>query len=625
MIMAACHLSGQVTPSIVGNTNLTVAPYAYNGLLVTTDIYGSASVVSEGVIATAAHAVYNPVSSQWVAAGDLSYYPQHDTALDTGPSGTAYTPVASLRWTSYSDRNSDNQSLPGGLVIQGKFNLDFAVAYFSESLEAPELARHAEVNVDPEGETGLIRDSRDKMIVGYPSEFGHPGRLQEIVANDYFYWWEGVEGFAEVDRDNFGISLYGTDDATSSGGGSGGPVYVRDDLGNWLTAGILVGGGEGQGMLVYGISDRAWRLIEEAVEARSTTGLRRVDDLTVAGSGQSSVSLSWTDRSEGESGYRILRQATGTWEEIDIVAADASSYTDTAGVNPGSVYHYQVQPFAGNGNQPPKSPAVKAVTKGSHSLAAQHLGHPLLHFSGSGDSTWYVDESERLRAGKIRANGESTLALDIMGPGTLDFGLTVSCEVNLDYNNPNSYEEGLIYDAMYVYLNGEAVLLAGQATFLSGNFGPVPTSLQLPPGPHRIEWTYDNDSYASEHEDTGFLTSLAWTPDAIDPYPVYGGYAFPGTDWHGSEWLGVYNAGFLPWAGHTALGWLYFYTGTPDGQLYGYSPLEVLGNFYTTAGMFPYIYQLDTGDWLYYFKGTGNFGSGAWFWNISRNSYIQTP
>lgn len=86
--------------------------------------------------------------------------------------------------------------------------------------------------------------------------------------------------------------------------------------------------------------------------------------ITIAGSGPSApaaptslvataesagqVSLTWTDNSDNEQGFKIERCAgTGcTFQPLATVAADVTSYSDTDGIAPGTAYSYRVCAYA---------------------------------------------------------------------------------------------------------------------------------------------------------------------------------------------------------------------------------------------------------------------------------------
>lgn len=629
MLMAPL-VHGQETtlPEPLSEAEVQTVPFLYNGRMTASGGSASGSLVGNGVIATAAHVIYDDVNFQWIPASFIDYNPRYHNGATTPPGTTEASPVKWLRWTSYDFRKENDDSGPG-LSSPDTFNIDFAVGYLSSIFIDEVFSIYPEVHIDPDGAVGIMRDSRVKMHVGYPVQSpqvpsGNAGLMHSTQPDDYFCWWGGLEGIEELDSENLWIAMYDFEGVTTYGGSSGGPMYVRDDLQNWLMAGVVVGSNGSDGMLVRAIDDNAWEWIEQAVAERGIDGLRRVDNLAVTTTGQDRVELEWSDHSSGETGYTVFRQDRGTWETIATLPADATAYTDEGTLNPGHIYHYQVQPFAANGNRPPKSAAAAARTRGNNPFAQTLLAQPWLQFSNSGDSNWHVDSGNRLRSGPVRSLGSSTLRLDILGPGTLTFEWSVSCEENPDYTNPQSPNEGSIYDAIHLYLNGSPVEENEEPVFLSGEKGPVQVTLALPEGDHIVEWRYIKDPYTQEGADAGYLDSLQWTPDAAAPYPVYGAYAFEGTLYHGSEWFGVYYAEFWPWVAHQELGWMYF-SGAPDGRLYGYSTLPLLGNFYTTPAMFPFLYLLDSGTWMYYFPGTGIWGSEAWFWNANTGEYIQAP
>ena len=630
-LLPGLHAQEAAVPTPLQSTEINAEPYRHNGLIWSDGALGSGSLVADGVFVTAAHLVFEEsgTSVTPVPIGQISYYPRWHQTITNEIVGANYVPVKMLYWTSYSERVENDDSGPG-LNSPDTFNIDWAVGYFSADVSAPAIREHAEVNIDKAGDVSVLREDRDKLFVGYPAESqsvpaGNKGLMHATPAADYFCWWGGIEGLEDRDSGGLWIGIHDFQGVTSYSGASGGPVYARDDLGNWMMSGILVGSSGGESVLVRALDDNAWEWVEQALFERFGTAvpLQRVDNLSVLSVTRQSVGIEWSDHSTAEAGYTVFRQDNGTWEKLADLPADASAFID-ATVAPGQLYHYRVQPFAANGNRAPKSEHAGAHTRGNNATATLRLAQPWLKFSHEGESGWYLDGANRLRSGEVRPNGHSSLVLDILGPGTLQFAWGVSSEDNPDYANPDSPEQGLIYDALQLYLNGEPVTAGEEPVFLSGTVGTQAESLVLPAGAHRVEWRYGKDPYTSENEDAGFLQSLAWSPDVLNPYPVYGAYAFPGTPWHGSEWFGVYYTTESGWRAHLELGWMYF-TGTADGRLYGYSTLPLIGNFYTTPAMFPFLYLLDSATWMYYYPGTGQYGSKAWFWNGKTNRYIQTP
>ena len=75
------------------------------------------------------------------------------------------------------------------------------------------------------------------------------------------------------------------------------------------------------------------------------------------------INLSWTDRSDNETGFKIERKASsGDFGEIADVGADMTSYADT-GLTPGITYTYRVRSY-NDGGASEWSNTVSAVTGG---------------------------------------------------------------------------------------------------------------------------------------------------------------------------------------------------------------------------------------------------------------------
>ena len=69
------------------------------------------------------------------------------------------------------------------------------------------------------------------------------------------------------------------------------------------------------------------------------------------GSTSPALSLSWTDSSDSEIGYRLMRSisAAGPYELLALLDANTESYEDSS-VNPGTSYYYKLEAYNANGD-----------------------------------------------------------------------------------------------------------------------------------------------------------------------------------------------------------------------------------------------------------------------------------
>jgi hypothetical protein len=73
-------------------------------------------------------------------------------------------------------------------------------------------------------------------------------------------------------------------------------------------------------------------------------------NLTASASVRGQISLTWTDNSNNEVGFRVYRSLDGnTWTLISTVGTNGTSFTDT-GLTPGTTYFYRVRSFNGSGS-----------------------------------------------------------------------------------------------------------------------------------------------------------------------------------------------------------------------------------------------------------------------------------
>ena len=73
-------------------------------------------------------------------------------------------------------------------------------------------------------------------------------------------------------------------------------------------------------------------------------------NLAAATLSDTQVTLTWSDNSSNETGFRLERSANGTnWTEFAVVGSNIASFTDT-GLTASTTYQYRVRAYNSNGN-----------------------------------------------------------------------------------------------------------------------------------------------------------------------------------------------------------------------------------------------------------------------------------
>jgi hypothetical protein len=105
-------------------------------------------------------------------------------------------------------------------------------------------------------------------------------------------------------------------------------------------------------------------------------------DVIASAVSSSNIEISWVDRSNGESGFRIEKKvgSGGSYSEIDTVSADITNYVDTGQADETS-YYYRVRAFSNEGNSsyfnesnvkthaPPSELSAVTISKSSINLS----------------------------------------------------------------------------------------------------------------------------------------------------------------------------------------------------------------------------------------------------------------
>lgn len=146
------------------------------------------------------------------------------------------------------------------------------------------------------------------------------------------------------------------------------------------------------------------------------------DNLSVTATQDHEIDLSWTDHSNNESGFYIERSLDGTiWSQIDSVAANMTSYSDT-GLTGGKTYFYRVRAYNAGGTSAYTDvasiaalPAVVPASAASDLVASSMVpGTVNLNWTGNaGDDGFLVQRStDRLNWTTVADVGSATSYTD---------------------------------------------------------------------------------------------------------------------------------------------------------------------------------------------------------------------
>ena len=94
------------------------------------------------------------------------------------------------------------------------------------------------------------------------------------------------------------------------------------------------------------------------------------------------IILTWTDRSDDESGFRIeRRRGTGSYTQIASVPANTNSYTDT-GLLPETQYTYRIRAYNSFGNSSYSNEAIAATPQMTRTVIKLRVGQPSYQVDG---------------------------------------------------------------------------------------------------------------------------------------------------------------------------------------------------------------------------------------------------
>lgn len=136
----------------------------------------------------------------------------------------------------------------------------------------------------------------------------------------------------------------------------------------------------------------------------------------------SAIDLSWTDNSSNEDGFRIERRLSGgTYSEIDTVAANTTSYSDTA-LTDGTTYEYHITAFNSSGSSAGATAGATTAIAAPSGGATTTISATEIQISWNDNST--SEDGYRIER---RPSGGSYAELTTVAPNTVfydDSGLT---------------------------------------------------------------------------------------------------------------------------------------------------------------------------------------------------------
>ncbi|MFO1457880.1 MAG: metallophosphoesterase [Verrucomicrobiota bacterium] len=187
-------------------------------------------------------------------------------------------------------------------------------------------------------------------------------------------------------------------------------------------------------------------------------------NLTALPSGSTAVNLRWMDNATNETGFRVERSPNGVdWTGVASPGTDSTSYTDSAGLKPGSTYWYKVRAFNSAGDSSDATPV--SVTLPVTLPAAPSSLTARAYASNSIYLTW-IDTANNESGFLVE---RSTNAVDWVQIRTLSADTT-------NYFNSAGVTAGIMYSYRIRSYN-----TAGNSAYSGVASATIPTSLPAAP------------------------------------------------------------------------------------------------------------------------------------------------
>ncbi|HEX9823253.1 MAG TPA: fibronectin type III domain-containing protein, partial [Actinomycetota bacterium] len=190
---------------------------------------------------------------------------------------------------------------------------------------------------------------------------------------------EVVLGLVSISGDHNGMTLGGgqTQRWTGSTGTGDGAEFG---------AGSTEPGADSVTMSWSAVNSNRWAIGAVAVKPATVVSPAAPSGLGATGLSSSEISLSWTDNSTNEDGFKIERSPAGqgSWSEVATVGAGTTTYLDT-GLTASTAFDYRVRAHNAGGNSPYSNVASATTASGAGGVAVDNTSST----TGTGSSlTW---------------------------------------------------------------------------------------------------------------------------------------------------------------------------------------------------------------------------------------------